>query len=208
MSFTIQTIFGILTHHGGYILLDYMFRIEDEIRKELGENETKLWSAQPDPNRHFTMVDIFLIPFSLLWAGMVFFGLIDIILSGHILTPVLIMLIPFSVIGIYITVGRFIVKHMRKKKTIYVLTDKRAIEITGGRSRKVKSIYYSQINGINSSVNRSGAGKITFAQSNFMHDMYANSGMDFGTMKDNGYPRFYDLKDASKPLSIIKEQID
>lgn len=188
--------------------MDYMFRIEDEIRKELGENETKLWSDQPDPNKHFTMIDIFLIPFSLFWAGMVFFGLTDTLMSGHILTPLLIMLIPFSIVGIYITIGRFIVKCMRKKKTIYVLTDKRAVEIYVGRSRKVKSIYFSQINGLNSSVNRSGGGKITFAQSNFMYDIYANSGMDFGTMKDNGYPKFYDLEDVTKPLGIIKEQMN
>lgn len=184
-----------------------MFRVEDEIRKELGENEAKLWSAQPDPNKHFTKIDIYLIPFSLFWTGMVFYFLISDIGSGSFL-PGIIFLIPFCAVGLYMVVGRFLFKRMRKKKTIYVLTDKRVIEIFAGRSRNVKSIYYSEINGINSSVNRSGAGKITFAHSNFMQDMYANSGMDFGTMKDNGYPRFFDLKDVEKPLSIIKVQMD
>lgn len=185
--------------------MDYSPYDEYEIRQELDEDETTVWSGQPNPNVLFSKADIFLVPFTLVWAGMAFFFTIKALTIGQ-LGIFLIMPLFFCIVGVYVTVGRFAVKRRRKQKTIYALTDKRVIEIVLGRNRKVKTVHYSQIAGLNSTIRGNGRGTISFGNANSFQELYANTGMDFGLLH-NSFPVFYDLDQADIVLRIIKEQI-
>lgn len=183
--------------------MQYSLHVEDEIRKELTKDETKLWSTQPNPNRLLTALDIFLIPSSIFMVGFAAYMAAIMVSYGM----GVFILIPVVIAGLYYLLGRFIVKRIRKKKTIYILTDKRAVEILAGRSRKVKSIYYSQIDDLKNTCNKKGEGRITFEKGNMLRFMYENSGMDF-FMSQSLFPEFYDIEDVAEPLSIINEQME
>lgn len=109
--------------------------------------------AQPNPNKLFAAIDILLIPSSLFMVGFVIY-MARMVLRQEVIG--IVFMFVFASAALYYLLGRFIVKHKRKKKTIYVLTDKRAIEIIAGRSRKVKSIYYSQIDELKHTCNKKG----------------------------------------------------
>ncbi len=123
----------------------YDLSIENEIQSELQDGEQLLWQGKPNPNRLLSKYDIFMVPFSILWFGAVLFGFIKTRDNGFF--PFDIMLLFFCIVGAYITIGRFLLKRSRRKKTIYLLTDKRAVEIFAASRRKVKSVYYNQMSG-------------------------------------------------------------
>ena len=172
-------------------------RIDEEIRKELGDGEEVLWSAQPDARKLFSPVDAFYIPFSLIWAAGVAVGLV-INLTIEFVLPVFVALSCFCLLGVYVLFGRFIVRHFRKLKKIYLLTNKRVVEISAGRKRRVKSVYYSKINGMYSTSNKKGEGKIMFENKALFTDLYWNTGIDVLMPYKDGIPRFYDLKDVKQ----------
>lgn len=185
--------------------MEYNSYHQDVISQELDQNEQILWSGQPNPNVYFAKGDLFLVPFALLWSGFAFSATFGTIVHG---APGLFTIMPalFCIVGLYITIGRFIYKRIRKLKTYYVLTNKRVLEIIMTRSRKTKEIYLSQMQGLNSTVNRNKRGSITFSNANFFQNFYANTGMDFGMNQQSGFPAFYDVDNVEVPLRILKQQ--
>ena len=109
-----RNIFNLKTIQEGIVLAGYL-RIDEEIRKELGDGEEALWHDQPNPNKLFTPIDIFLVPFSFLWAGMAAFGFFSTFRDG-IFFPFSLFTGAFFLAGIYITIGRFVFKYLRKKE--------------------------------------------------------------------------------------------
>jgi len=117
-------------------------RDEDDARARVQERlvagERILWVGRPDPAVNFTTADIFLIPFSLIWTGIVTsFWVVPSSPAGDasgvngafVVIPAL-----FTLIGLYYLFGRFIYKRWNKLRTIYAITDRRAIILMGSRS--------------------------------------------------------------------------
>ena len=98
----------------------------------LGSDEELLWSGRPRPGIIFHKVDVLLVPFSLVWAGFPFFWEAAVLASG---APIVMALfgVPFVVIGIYMVCGRFFAAALRRGRTYYGLTDKRAVIVTKAR---------------------------------------------------------------------------
>ena len=187
-------------------MADFM-RIDEEIRKELGEGEEELWRDQPDPKKMFVPIDIYYIPASLL-AAVLFYYVFRFMLGDDMFSIRLILTIPIAVLALFNVFGRFIYKYYRKKRTIYLITDKRAVEIFLGLRRKVKSLDYSQIKELRSKINKTGDGNIMFEKFNFFKHMGLNTGNDFFMQRGDEFPRFFDLKDVQKPLGIIRKRLD
>jgi hypothetical protein len=114
----------------------YVENPADVVSRELSSDERLLWSGRPPGGLVLRRGDIFLIPFSLLWAGFAVFWEVGVLLSGG---PVFMLVFGgfFVVIGLYIVAGRFAVDARRRAGTVYGLTDRRAIIITGGRVQSV-----------------------------------------------------------------------
>lgn len=102
------------------------------IQPHLRDDENLLWSGAPDPQVRFTSADLFLVPFSVLWCGFAIIWEVTSVAGG---APAFFNLwgIPFILVGLYMTVGRFYYKRYRKSRTAYAVTTRRAI-IAGPRS--------------------------------------------------------------------------
>jgi hypothetical protein len=103
------------------------------IAAHLRDGEDLLWAGRPDPSVHLTAADLYLIPFSIFWIGFSLFWE-KTALDDAAPIPFALFGVPFIGMGVYVTVGRFFVKRRQKQRTVYGLTDKRAIVLEGDRN--------------------------------------------------------------------------
>jgi len=129
---------------------------------EISRAEKLLWKGKPSAGLHFTPQDLFIIPFSILWLGGVSAGALSVPSQAHV-DPVLYVILPFFVlIGLYITVGRFVVDVYARRRTEYALTDQRAI-IAGGLLRSsTRSVNLAAVAEVRFRKGRKGRGTVEF----------------------------------------------
>jgi hypothetical protein len=96
-------------------------------------------SGQPRAGVRLTGADVFAIPFSLAWCGFAVFWEMSVLKSDAPGFFALFGLI-FVAMGLYMVFGRFIADAIRREKTCYGLTSRRAIIVSGVFGREVKSI--------------------------------------------------------------------
>jgi len=142
------------------------FEIENELRSNLGSDDKLLWTGRPKKGIRFRTSDIFLIPFSCLWAGFAVFWESSVVSSG---APFFFMIwgIPFLLVSCYITVGRFFVDARKRANTIYGITKDHVIIKSGIFSQEVKSLNIKALSDISIHQKTDGSGTITFGSSDF-----------------------------------------
>ncbi|BCW78901.1 hypothetical protein NicSoilC5_09200 [Arthrobacter sp. NicSoilC5] len=113
--------------------------------------------------------------------------------------------IPFVLVGLYFIFGRFIYKKRRKLRTVYGLTDRRAIVCIGDNS-----VSDSPVNGMPTKVDRSKDGRhvsVTFGSQGmagaFGMGMYQNTGMDFFSLGQA--VAFFDVPDRDGLLRALDQ---
>lgn len=174
--------------------------------KVLRVGERLLWCGRPDPAVRFTKADLFVVPFSILWVGFSVFWEIGVVTSGG--PPFFAVWgVPFLAMGFYVTIGRFIWKARRKRRTIYLLTDQRAAVLTP-RSQLAETPWL----GAPKQVSRHrdgrhvdvvfGSGAPTRWPLASQAAMYANTGMDFFVRGDIGVA-FLDVANGDALLNAM-----
>jgi hypothetical protein len=148
---------------------------EQDIRRELQSGERLLWTGSPRTGIRLQPADALLIPFSLLWGGFAVFWEASVIRTGAGGFFVF-WGIPFVLVGLYITVGRFFYDAWRRARTVYGLTNDRAIIINGGFNREVRTVSLRTLGEVGVSERRDGSGTITFGSSNGVYGLFAGSG--------------------------------
>ena len=110
--------------------------MDDDTTLLAGENV--LWRGRPADGILFQPNDVFLIPFSLLWLGLVTVMGMAAWQSGTFPFPILL----FVAIGVYFSAGRFVVDMMLRRRLRYLVTDRRALVVCGGTttSRDVRRL--------------------------------------------------------------------
>ena len=133
----------------------------NELQAILGKSEHLIWSGRPKQGLMLRPSDAYLIPFSLLWGGFALFWESTAILSG---APFFFMLwgIPFVMMGLYITVGRFFADAYMRQKTYYGLTKERVIIVSGLFQQSVKTLPLNTLADVTLSKRADGRGTITF----------------------------------------------
>ena len=134
-------------------------------RPHLVNGEYILWQGKPEKGNVITSADIFLIPFSLLWCGFAFFWEIMVIANG---APFFFALfgLPFICIGLYLVVGRFFWTAYIRKRTAYVITNKKIIRLRG---QKIDILDGKTLPSIQVVVYKNGNGTIQFGQEPFYY---------------------------------------
>jgi hypothetical protein len=154
-----------------------VMQLDDPIRPELASGEQLLWSGNPPTGIRLRGQDLFLIPFSLMWAGFAVFWEAMVLTKG---APLFFALwgIPFIAMGAYITVGRFFVDAQQRSKTTYAVTDQRVVIVSGLWSRQVKSLPLQTLSeiSITEKSDSAGSGTITFGSMPAIFGWFAGTG--------------------------------
>ena len=145
--------------------------------------ERILWTGQPDPRRLFGLKDLFLVPFSLMWAGFAIFweGLVLFGMASSSGGPPVFFVfwgIPFVLVGQYFIWGRFLFKRWDRKRTVYAVTNQRVLVLRG---RSLQSGFLNQLPNINQSSRGDGSGSLEFGVGAppFGPGAWADTGMEF-----------------------------
>jgi hypothetical protein len=114
---------------------------QNEIAQSLDSGESLIWFGVPRQGLVLRAADAFMIPFSLMWGGFAIFWEAGVLrMDRSDIGFMSIWGIPFVLMGLYMSVGRFSVDARMRAKTYYGLTNRRAIIISGLFSRTVNSL--------------------------------------------------------------------
>lgn len=142
--------------------------LEDMVKRELAAGERVLWMQQPIP-RYFTTAStsafLFAIPwtaFAIFWiCGASGFKLPDFSKGGFSYFPL--FGIPFVLIGIGM-LSTPLLAHRRAGKTVYVITDRRAITFDAGWTTTIRSYPPERLQQIHRKEKRDGTGDVVLGQ--------------------------------------------
>lgn len=168
---------------------------------ELEFGEVKLWSGKPKQGLVFSNQDIILIPFSILWCGFAIFWELSVISQD---SPGFFALwgIPFVLIGLYFTFGRFIHDYIIRKNTDYIITDKRIIL---KKYSKTESIGFGNWSCLKLEEFSNDYGNILFAEP---LSLFARRRSWSSMLSSNfGVPAFFKIKKAKQVYDIIQDQM-
>jgi hypothetical protein len=158
-----------------------------ELSRELAADERLVWCGRPRGGVRLRAADAFLVPFTFLWAGFAMFWEMEVLKTG---APTLFAVwgIPFILVGLYITVGRFLVDAVLRRHTLYGLTDQRALIVSTLGGRRVQVVNLLRVAEITLVEHRDQSGTISFGPSS----PWAGLGLGFGRWGASRYapPQF------------------
>ena len=139
----------------------FEFAPQNEIAQALESGESLIWSGTPRKGLMLRPRDAYMIPFSLLWGGFAIFWETDVLhTSGPNTAFMSVWGIPFVLAGLYLIVGRFFVDAGLRARTLYGLTNRRAIIISGLFSRTIHSLPLRTLTDISLQVRSDRSGTI------------------------------------------------
>lgn len=169
---------------------------QQRLQPHLRPGEKLLSTGRPDPRVHFMPFDAFLVPFSILWCAIaMYFMWLALFQAGDRWWFL------FVVMGLYQMAGRFVVKARRKRRTVYSLTDTRAIVLEG--DRRISEI---RVKDVVARVRKSGDGshvEVVFGEGN-LPGIYLNSGMEFFSPTSSAPVAFFDVPDPEGLLPVLE----
>lgn len=123
-------------------------------------DEYILWKGKPETGNLVTSRDVALIPFSIFWCGFAIFWEMSAIAGG---APFFFALfgLPFVGIGLYMLFGRFIWTSYIRKRTAYVITNKKIIRLRGN---KIDMLEGKSLPSIHVEAYKNGMGTIRFGE--------------------------------------------
>lgn len=129
----------------------------------LVDGEYVVWKGKPEKGNLLTASDLFLIPFSLLWCAFAIFWEVTAINSG---APFFFAVfgLCFLCAGLYMMFGRFLRSAYIRKRTAYVITNKKIIRLQGN---KVDMLHGSALPPMHVVIHKNGNGTIGFLQDNY-----------------------------------------
>jgi hypothetical protein len=134
------------------------FDIQEELNSALSPGEKLVWTGRPRKGIVLRGSDVFLIPFSLFWAGFAIFWETMVLRSG--VWFMALFGIPFICIGIYITIGRFFLDARRRANTVYGITEGRIIIKSGLFNKGINSLNLRTLSDITFTQKAGGSGTI------------------------------------------------
>jgi hypothetical protein len=127
---------------------------------DLLPGERLLWEGSPVRHRLFRPADGLLVPFSIVWCGLV------VVAVASVLPPEILFFppwgVPFALIGLYLIVGRFIVRAVASRRTRYAITDRRVLIVVEWFGDRLKSYYLSALPPPVITERQDGSGNLAF----------------------------------------------
>jgi len=101
--------------------------LDSVLRGYLQTGERLKWTGAPAQGFRTSPQDLFLIPFSLLWGGFAIFWEATALNMSGAAPEFPLFGIPFVLVGCYFIFGRFFVDAWVRSRTVYAVTDRRAL---------------------------------------------------------------------------------
>ena len=184
----------------------------------LAPDEEVQWYAQPKASVLFDAQDIFLVPFSLVWGGFSLFWEGSVIAdllhgktksgNGGDLREFAIFGVIFVLAGLYLMVGRFLGKRWLRRRTHYLITNKRAVSLVAVKTGRILSLDLGNLTEPSKSVRSDGSGTIRLARASPWTRRNDNTGLDVPMYLwrwQKPPPVFYDVPDADRVYELINE---
>ncbi|MDB5807857.1 MAG: hypothetical protein JWN73_5179 [Betaproteobacteria bacterium] len=140
--------------------MEQTLSVRQDVRAELGAGERLLWSGQPRPGMALRPTDVVQIPFSIMWCGFAIFWE-SLVVKANAPGFFILWGIPFIAVGLYMVAGRFFFEAWQRGHTRYAVTDERVLIVSGGFSRRVKSLGLRLLPEV-TLLEQRGTGTITF----------------------------------------------
>jgi hypothetical protein len=176
--------------------------IEDQqtLMRYVQPGESLLWAGRPPRGILFRKSDVFLIPFSLVWGGFAFFWEYSAYTAG---APLIFLLFGgfFVVMGVHLSVGRFLIDMLQRSRTVYGLTNGRALILTGIFSQTLKSFDLKMITDASLDEMADRRGTITFGRSNSL-GVFSN--ISWPGASEVSSPTFEMIDNASDVFQMIR----
>ena len=176
---------------------------ELELSGCLEPGESLVWTGVPRQGLLLRAFDAFMIPFSLLWGAFAVFWEASVLDKG---APLFFVLggIPFVVVAVYITVGRFFVDARVRANAFYGLTDRRAIIVSGVFSRTTTSLPLGTLTDISREERKDGTGTIQLGKPQPFAAWYA--GIQWPGMAKYQTPAFELITDVKRVYAQLIEK--
>ena len=137
-------------------------QMPEEVSEVLERGERLLWAGAPQRGFKLRSSDIYLIPFSLFWAGFTVFWESTALQAPDMPFFMKLWGIPFVLVGLYLVVGRFFVDARMREGTVYAVTSQRALIFSGIFRREMKSLMLRNIPELSVVKAYDGSGTISF----------------------------------------------
>lgn len=173
--------------------------MNDQFKPYLLQGESIRWTGVPPQGLVLSSDDIWLIPFSLFWAGFVVFWNVAVFNIGAPL-PFSLFGLVFLLIGFQFVFGRFLVDAYLRSKTRYALTEKRALILGGIRGKSLRSIDLKATAQVEFTKIGSDRGTISFGKSG---GRFRQSALFISPMY-GAAPTFFRVRDAMKAYNLIQ----
>ncbi len=177
------------------------FEDQQTLTKFLRQNESLQWVGRPPGSLLFRKSDVFLIPFSLLWGGFAAFWEFSVYNSN---APAFFLLFgsAFVLAGLYLIVGRFFFDMIKRTKTIYGLTNERALILAGVFGQTLKSVDLKSVSEVSLQIKNDGRGTIIFGSISGTQSMFYNfSWPGYGQVS---YPLFEMIENANQVYQLVQ----
>jgi hypothetical protein len=124
--------------------------------------ERLLWAGQPKGGITFRPADLYLVPFSVLWAGFVLFWNISVWSMVRSEPFFALWGLPFLAMGAYMVAGRFFHEAWLRAHLLYAVTSRRIIVMRTPPFQRLKSLEIGYLPTLDYEEHRDGRGTLTF----------------------------------------------
>jgi cytochrome c oxidase subunit IV len=180
------------------------FQSSQPFQPYLFAGERVLWSGQPKQGIAFQAADIYLVPFSLFWMGMVVSMFVDELKFPDGPDYVLIFFMAF---GLYFVVGRFFHDAWIRRNLIYAVTNKRVMMLRQGWSSKLTSREISALPMLELTEKADGTGTIVFDSDDVGYSkLFRSSRWGAWTPTATGSAQFFRIDNPRRVYELIRKQ--
>jgi hypothetical protein len=181
--------------------------MRDDLQRALLSSERVLWEGEPYKGIILRPIEVFLIPFSLLWGGFAVFWNIGVWSVDQKVShlPFKLFGLPFLIAGLYITLGRFLIDRQLRRRLQYAVTNRRILIYKQGSSSTSKSVDIKRLPSIELNERPDGSGTIRFGAAMSLFD-----GRNFGIWQPtfDATPQFLRIPNVRSVYELIQKQTD
>ena len=173
----------------------------DPASLKLLSGERVLWRGQPGKHLVLRSNELFLIPFSLLWAGFAVFWNATVWTTG---APGFFRLwgLPFLVAGFYISIGRFLVDGYRLKRLRYWITNQRVVIAREG-SGALQSLDIRHLPALSMNEKSDGSGTLVFGEESLIG---TRNGLGMWLATSSSPPRMIAIPNVAAVYHLIQQE--